>query len=93
MSIIKIDLADEALTVKKFRELVGFSVNAQDEVVYVQYREIKHTGTVGSEDYNEISNTDDNYYKSDYSEWIATDAGQAIQAAIEANLAKDIPGS
>jgi len=92
MTLISVDLTDSQQTIKTKRILIGFNVNAEEEVVFVQYRETRFTGTYQGKDYVLISE-EDMIYKSDYSTWFDSDAGQAIKAAIEASLAQPDPNS
>lgn len=93
MTVISTDLEDNAITVKTKRIFIAFTVNGEEEVIFVQYREIQYTGTFEGEDYVEITNDPDKVYKSDYATWIASPSGAAIQAAIQASLAKSDPNS
>jgi ribosomal protein L13 len=93
MTVISVDLAESQLTVKTKRSLIGFSVDAVEEVVFVNYREIKYTGTFEGEDYSEISNDPEKIYKSDFNEWMSSESGQAIKAAIESSLTQTDPNS
>jgi len=93
MTVISVDLAESQLTIKTKRFLIGFSADAVEELIFVNYREIKYTGTFEGEDYNEISNDAEKMYQSDFNQWMASDAGQEIKAAIESRLAQTDPNS
>ncbi len=92
MSEIKVDLSNKSLTIETRRSLTGFNVDAIEKTVEVNYRELQYTGTIGEEDYLEISNIIKSY-DSDFESWLSSQAGKDIQAAIEENLAKDVPGT
>lgn len=90
MSEINVDLTD--LTVKRRRIFKGFRVDSDPKSIEVDYYDIQYTGTIGQSDYKELKR-DLNKYESDYDTWLASDEGQVIKAAIEANLALDVPGT
>jgi len=90
--IVKADLAAQNITIGVQRICSGFSVDIKKEFVHVQYTETKYTGTIGAEDYVQISSTEE-HYVSDFAAWLVSDAGQAIKAAIEASLSQSDPNT
>lgn len=92
MADINIDLSDKALTVKTRRIFTELKVKGLTEQIYVVYREIKYTGTIGKATYNEI-NSISKSYRADWDKWFTSDAGLAIKAGIEIELATEEPGS
>lgn len=90
MTVIKTDLAEESITVKTRRTLTGFSVDALNETISVNYIESRYLGEYEGEGFALISEIEKRY-SSDFSTWLSSTAGQEIQTAIEASLAKADP--
>ena len=92
MADIKIDLAEQDIKVKVRRALKYIMIDNEKESIEVAYSEVKYTGVIGKESYNEITNNA-LIYEADFDKWMDSATGAAIKSAIEIQLALDVPGS
>ncbi len=90
MSEIKAELTGSSIYVKTRRTLFVVEINAEDSIVNVYYKEIKYY----MEGENEVIISEESKsYSADYAEWETDAVGVAIKAAVELQLAKEVPGS
>lgn len=90
MAIIKVEVKTEELEIKTRRSTLAVDINVVDGEVTVHYLEERYYLDAESEEV--LLSSEPDRYQASYDSWEASSVGEAIDAAIKAELSKDVPG-